>query len=126
MCRLLVVASNFDLEGAGPVSVLQRQIEFLRPDGVTAELLLDPSQLELELAVLSNRFDCSFSPITRCYRQRDDGQIVPRDYDIYAIFERLDHPFIGTTYFRSMLVDDKTLANGRYGLAPPGLLVTRI
>jgi D-alanine-D-alanine ligase-like ATP-grasp enzyme len=126
MCRLLVVASNFDLEGAGPVAVLEDQIAFVRGLGVDAELLVDPSQVELELALLSNRFDCSFSPISRCYRRRADGQIVPRDYDIYAIFERLDHSFIGTTYFRSMLVDDKTLANGRYGLAPPGLLITRV
>jgi D-alanine-D-alanine ligase-like ATP-grasp enzyme len=125
MCRLLVVASNFDLEGAGPLATLEDQIAFVRCLGVDAELLIDPSQVELELALLSNRFDCSFSPISRCYRRRSDGKVVPRDYDIYAIFERLDHPFIGTTYFRSMLVDDKTLANGRYGLAPPGLLITR-
>jgi D-alanine-D-alanine ligase-like ATP-grasp enzyme len=125
MCRILIVASNLDLEGAGPVPVLEDQIEFIRPLGVDAELLMDPSQVELELALLSNKFDCSFSPISRCYRRCADGRIVPRDYDIYAVFERLDHPFIGTTYFRSMLVDDKTLANGRYGLAPEGLLITR-
>jgi D-alanine-D-alanine ligase-like ATP-grasp enzyme len=125
MCRFLVVASNFDLEGAGPLAVLEDQIRYVKQFGVDAELLIDPSQVELELALLDNRFDCSFSPISRCYRRAADGQVVPRDYDIYAIFDRLDHPFIGTTYFRSMLVDDKTLANGRYGLAPAGLLVTR-
>lgn len=125
MCRILIVASNFDLEGAGPLAVLQDQIAFVRPLGVEAKLLIDPSQVELELALLSKGFDCSFSPISRCYRRRADGQVVPRDYDIYAVFERLDHAFIGSTYFRSMLVDDKTLANGRHGLAPPGLLITR-
>jgi D-alanine-D-alanine ligase-like ATP-grasp enzyme len=125
MCRLLVIASAFDLEGAGPLDELQDQIGFVNGLGVQAELFIDPSQFELELALLSNNFDCSFSPISRCYHGQPDGQVVPRDYDIYAVFEKLDQPFIGSTYFHSLLVEDKTLANDRHGLAPPGILITR-
>lgn len=104
---------------------LREQVAFVEQFGVEVTLLVDPSQVELELAILEQGFDCAFSPITRCYDCRDDGKIVPRNYDIYATFERLDQAFVGSDYFVSLLVDDKTLAGGRHGLAPPGLLVTR-
>ncbi len=125
MCRLLVIASDFDLEGAGPLHELRDQIDFLSEIGVQAKLLIDPSQVDLELTLLSKGFDCSFSPISRCYQDRSDGQVIPRDYDIYAVFEKLDQQFIGSTYFHSLLAEDKTLANDRHGLAPPGILITR-
>jgi D-alanine-D-alanine ligase-like ATP-grasp enzyme len=125
MFRFLLIASAADLEGAGSVQDLCEQIAFIEPLGIQTELLIDPPQAALEMAILSEHFDCAFSPISRCYQTLDNGQVVPRDYDIYAILERLDQPFIGSAYFRSMLVDDKSLANARYGLAPPGLVVTR-
>ncbi|MEI9932454.1 MAG: hypothetical protein WDM89_18435 [Rhizomicrobium sp.] len=37
----------------------------------------------------------------------------------------MGQPFIGSTFFRGLMVDDKTLAMERHGLSPPGILVSR-
>ncbi len=125
MLRLLVLASELDLEGAGPLDELQGQVAHVRELGVDAELLVDPSQSELELKLINELYDCVFSPITRCYRRTLAGEVVPRDYAIFGVLERLGQPFIGSTFFRGLMVDDKTLANDRHGLSPPGILVSR-
>ena len=125
MFRLLVLASALDLEGAGPLDELEEQVAHVQKLGVDAELLVDPSQAELELKLINERFDCVFSPIARCYRRTTDGEVIPRDYAIFGVLERLGQSFVGSTFFRGMLVDDKTLANDRHLLAPPGILVSR-
>ena len=125
MFRLLVLASALDLEGAGPLDELEEQVAHTCKLGIDADLLIDPSQAELELKLINERFDCVFSPIARCYRRTPDGEVVPRDYAIFGVLERLGQSFVGSTFFRGMLVDDKTLANDRHGLAPPGILVSR-
>ncbi|MEI9932453.1 MAG: hypothetical protein WDM89_18430 [Rhizomicrobium sp.] len=58
MLRLLVLASELDLEGAGPLDELQGQVAHVRQLGVDAELLIDPSQSELELKLINERYDC--------------------------------------------------------------------
>ncbi|MEI9931838.1 MAG: hypothetical protein WDM89_15195 [Rhizomicrobium sp.] len=78
MLRLLVLALRArDLEGAGPLDELQGQVAHVRQLGVDAELLIDPSQSELELKLINERYDCVFSPITRCYRRTPTGEVCP-------------------------------------------------
>jgi D-alanine-D-alanine ligase-like ATP-grasp enzyme len=119
------LASALDLEGAGPLDELEEQVAHVRGLGCETTLLVDPSQAELELTLLNGAFDTVFSPIARCYRTADNGEVVPRDYAIFGVLERIGQAFIGSPFFRSMEVDDKTLASGRHGLAPPGVLVSR-
>src|ERR1051325_3268172 len=125
MFRLLILASALDLEGAGPLVELEEQVAYVGGLGCDATLLVDPSQAELELALLNGAFDCVFSPIARCYRRASNGEVVPRDYAIFGVLERIGQEFIGSPFFRSMELADRTLASGRHGLAPPGVLVSR-
>ena len=87
MYKLLIISTKYNsISGCAPVEELQMQIDYLQKFNLNIQLLLDPTQYELEKILLKNDFSSAYTTTMFSYH-KETNYILPYDYNIIQILE---------------------------------------
>ena len=125
MYKLLIISTKYNsISGCAPVEELQMQIDYLQKFNLNIQLLLDPTQYELEKILLKNDFSSAYTTTMFSYH-KETNYILPYDYNIIQILEYYKVNVIGSDMFSQLFVNDKYLCGHKSGIAPQSWLITR-
>src|ERR1041384_5522746 len=126
MSSLAVVTSRFREAGVIDEQRLRSQVSALERAGMQVRVLVDPSQWELERAILSRSYDLFF-PLTMHSFHAGEGKegTQRRDFNIFAELERYEADFVGSNALTHELVRDKFRMAREAGIALPTLIISR-
>lgn len=125
MYKLLIISTKYNsISGCAPVEELQMQIDYLQKFNLNVQLLLDPTQYELEKFLLENDLSCVYTTTMFSYR-KETNYILPYNYNIIQILEYYKVDVIGSDMFSQLFVNDKYLCGNKSGIAPQSWLITR-
>ncbi len=123
--RVLIISSELEQIDATPKRVLLRQMAPLQARGLACELLMDPTQEQLERHLSESNYD-AIIPIVHYAlggpRSRSNDR---ENFSVPLLLEQLDQPVIGCAHYVQLLTADKTVSLRRSGCGVPGILVTR-
>lgn len=124
-CRLLLVTSDCELADAVPITLLRRQAAVLNMAGVVCDIVVDPSQLELEQLVRRGAYDAVMSIPLFGYAYDHQTGAPYETYSIPQLLEQHGIPFIGCSHYVQLLTADKTVSLARSGCGIPGWMLSR-
>jgi D-alanine-D-alanine ligase-like ATP-grasp enzyme len=126
MADLLAVASYVERLGERPLATLREQLGFLNSVGVSAELMVDPSAITLEMKIRRDRAGIVYlTPLRRPDEAEVDTRLLNHHMLLTRLLQQLGQPFIGQDFASQLSINDKMLCAHVSGIHPPGWLFTR-
>lgn len=125
MFRFLIITSACPLAGNISLNSLKQQINVLKQPGIEIDLLIDPSLIELERALISGDYHCALSTTMFSFETSNFNKPRKRNFIVQQIFEQFEQEYIGSDAFTQLLVNDKTISATRSGIGLMGILISR-
>lgn len=102
-----------------------RQLQYLNHfKGIHIDILKDGSLLEIEKQILSKKYQCMF-PTTVFEYSEDGTRILGFNQTLFKILEYYNQPYIGSTIYTHLLLNDKALSSSRSGLGLDSRIIVK-
>jgi len=122
--RYLLITTAFSEHGILPLTSLRRQLDYAKNRGMSIDVLVDPSQEELELAI-ERRYDIYISTTRNSFRSFEQCVSEPLDYNIFNVLEENGCNIFGSDYVVQSMINNKFKANERSLYPIPSSLIGR-